>query len=136
MHEGNFLFFTGAVQPGRWNADDLRLTVQNVEFLADIKEQKIEKISIELPLENLDASFCSDLCEIIEQNSGSTNLSIGIIDIESATTISLDAKGCKVNVNKDFMNFVTRKPGATIYINDKKVEESNVKKLTEEPEES
>ena len=132
MHEGNFLFFTGAVQPGRWNAEDLRLSIQNVEFLADIKDKKIEKVSLECPIENLEESFCSDLCEIIEHHPGNTCLSFQILDTESGSTINLDAHGPKVNVNKEFMSLVMNHPMMSVYINEKKISEATTENMNEE----
>lgn len=106
MSEGNFLFITAKVEARRWDENSFNLRVENVEFLASVKDTKIEKITITANLEEMDDTLVYDLVTLFENNTGATPLQFKIIDRESNHTLFLESRRYKIDVNKEVASFL------------------------------
>lgn len=106
MSEGNFLFITAKVEARRWDENSFNLRVENVEFLASVKDTKIEKITITANLEEMDDTLVYDLVTLFENNTGTTPLQFKIIDRESNHTLFLESRRYKIDVNKEVASFL------------------------------
>jgi len=106
MSEGNFLFITAKVEARRWDENSFSLRVENVEFLASVKNTKIEKITITANLDEMSDTLVYDLVTLFENNTGNTPLQFKIIDRESNCTLMLESRRYKIDVNKDVAFFL------------------------------
>lgn len=106
MSEGNFLFITAKVEARRWDENSFSLRVENVEFLASVKNTKIEKITITANLDDMTDTLVYDLVTLFENNPGTTQLQFKIIDRESNCTLMLESRRYKIDVNKDVAFFL------------------------------
>ena len=114
---GNALYITGRAQPKRWDPSQIELKIEKVEFLADIKETAIEKITISAGIDNLDETFCEDFISYCLENKGKTTVYFNLNDNKSKSHIYLKATGCQVDVCKEMLDFLDSQNGITYKIN-------------------
>ncbi len=114
---GNALYITGRAQPKRWDPTQIELKIEKIEFLADIKETAIEKITISTGIDRLDETFCEDFISYCLGNKGNTTVYFNLNDNKSKSHIFLKATGCKVDVCKEMLDYLDSQNGFTYKIN-------------------
>ncbi len=94
----------------------MNLDLKTLQFLSDVKDTVIEKITIEMPLESLSDEIVSDLTEIVHENPGNTDL---LFNIRTANNMNvrLHSKKSKISVRKDLINYIESHPEMTFQIN-------------------
>jgi DNA polymerase-3 subunit alpha len=103
---GNPLFISARVEPHRFRPNEYDLKIGKIEFLSEIKEKKIEKITINVALEQLSEDVVEELIAQIESSPGNTALYLNIRDIENNCTIPLISRAHALNVTKQFVDFI------------------------------
>ena len=114
---GNALYITGRVQPKRWAPSQIELKIEKVEFLADIKETAIDKLTIKADVGNLDEMFCQDFISRCLEHKGKTTVYFKLNDTKSKSHISLKATRCKIDVCKEILDCLDSQNGITYKIN-------------------
>lgn len=117
LKPGYFLFIYARVQPKQWKADELEVKINRIELLPDVKEKKIEKITITIPLTALNNELVTELAMLIKEHPGKAELCFRICDIETQTQSILVAKGMHINVQKELINYLKSKPALEFSIN-------------------
>ena len=102
---GNSVFISARVEP-RFRLDDYDIKIGKIEFLSDIKEQKIEKFTIEIDLDLLTEESLEELVALVESSPGNTDLFISINDTENKTNIPLVSRSHTINVTKKVLDFI------------------------------
>lgn len=103
---GNSLFITGKVEAKRWKEGSYTLNIGRIEFLSDIKDQKIKSITISINLDTLTTSVVRELTEIIKQSEGPTEVYFKIIDNETSSHVILQSKKHQLSVNPELTAFI------------------------------
>jgi len=106
MAQGNFIFITAHVEARRWDENSFSLRVDNVEFLADVKETKIEKLTIKAHLDELTDTLVAELLTLLQGNTGKTPLHFVIADRKENRTLALRSRSCHVDVNRALVDFL------------------------------
>lgn len=117
MDEGNTLFITAKCQPKQWRQDELEIKIGKIEFLADVKDTKIESITISMALEALDEDTLQAISILVKQNPGNSSLYFHILDAEGQMTLTLQSRNQKVSVKKDLISYIESKPSLSYKIN-------------------
>jgi DNA polymerase III, alpha subunit len=117
MDVGNAIFITAKCQPRQWDPSRLEFRIGKIEFLADIKEQIIESITITLALETLDNDTVLSLSTLIKENPGNAEVYFQIADAEHQTSLSLQSHNAKVSVKKDLISYIENNPSLSYKIN-------------------
>ncbi|MDE5999524.1 MAG: DNA polymerase III subunit alpha [Bacteroidaceae bacterium] len=114
--EGASLFIRLKVEPHRFKPGVFNLTISSVELLAEIKDQLIQKITFEVPLDKMTVAMVEDLAEIVKENPGNADL---IFNIHAAdnTQLALLSRKTKVRVGKPIVQFIREHPDIRIHIN-------------------
>jgi DNA polymerase-3 subunit alpha len=104
--EGASLYIVAKPQP-RWrdsNVYDLR--VQNIDYLQNVKERAIERITISMVCEQFDEQLANELCEVVRENPGKTQLYIQLRDTAGQYRVLLHSKTHDVEVRIPLIDFM------------------------------
>ena len=114
--EGATLFVTLKFEPNRFRPGVYNMGISNVELLVDVKEKAIQKITFDVPLDQLTPTMVEDLAEIVQENPGNAEL---IFNIHSAdhNKLSLMARKVKVKVEKKLIQYIREHNEISIRIN-------------------
>ena len=114
---GNALYITANVQSPPWNPNLLELKISRVDYLADIKENGIFKLTLSMKMADLDDNTCADLLNCFQKHEGKTALFFNIFDEEHQARVNLKASRMKVDVCKDLLNVLEKRPDIHYQIN-------------------
>lgn len=117
MDEGNTLFVTGRCQGRQWKPEQKELRIGKIEFLADVAETLIEKITITVELSSLNDDLILSLTDIINECPGNSDLFFEILDPLGQMNVTLQSKSRKVAVKKNLISFIQSKQGLSYKIN-------------------
>ncbi len=106
LNPGNALFITAKVEPRRWDPSKFDVNIGRVEFLEDVKDRLVERITISTRLDMLDEPTVESLSEIINESPGSTILTFNVKDIENEMRSNTESKH-RIRVTKKLLNFIS-----------------------------
>ncbi len=114
---GMFLFMRGKCQPKQWKPDEFEVKINSVELLSDVKEKVIEKITVKVPLSEIDEEMVAELLSFTKDNPGQTELCFQVLDEEGQMHVNLTSRAMKISVQKDFIAYLKEKSQLTYQIN-------------------
>ena len=114
--EGASLFIRLKFEPHRFKPGVFNLVISSVELLAEIKDQLIQKITFEVPLDKLTVAMVEDLAEIVKENPGNADLVFNIHAADN-TQLSLLSRQTKLHVGLPIVQFIREHPDINIHIN-------------------
>jgi DNA polymerase-3 subunit alpha len=115
--EGASLHITAKVQPRFQYSNILSLKVQNVEYLQNVKEKAVERITISLVTDMLDEQIVADLSEIISSHPGKTQLFFQLRDSLGKHHVLLHSKTCGVDVRHTLIDYIEKQEALDYHIN-------------------
>ena len=111
------VYITAKCQPRyRNNPELLELKVQKIEQLYDVKENRLERLTISMDATALDEAFVKELSTVIEQHTGNTQLYIQLRTPDS-TVLMLKSKKGGVNVDRKLIDFISSNEKMEFHIN-------------------
>lgn len=105
--KGLYLYVKGRVQGRKYNANIQELKVLSIEQLSEVKDKLIDKITILLPLHDMNNKMVADLADLTTRNPGNSLLYFEILDGEKNMKIDMFARSNKIEVNKEILNYLT-----------------------------
>ena len=117
FYEGYFLFIRAKCQGKQWRPEEMEVKVLSIELLPDVKEKLIEKITITVPLPNLNKELITQLATLIRVAPGSAELYFRVTDPEDNITVDLLARPVKLSIQKDLITFLEACPDLEYRIN-------------------
>ena len=117
MEVGNTLMIYARCQPRQWNPNQLELKIGKIDFLADIKDSVIEKITIAMNVDALDDDTLLSLQCVIRDCPGNSDLYFLIADSDGQTHLNMHSRSTKVSVKKKLISFIESKPALSYKIN-------------------
>ena len=117
--QGNALFITAKVEPQRFNPNAFDIRIGKIEFLSDVKNNRINKITIHLPLANAHEDEVHELITIIQEyeERGNTELQIHITDHETKANLRLLSSKYKISLSKKLISYLDKSTTMTYSIN-------------------
>lgn len=103
---GMYLLITARVEPRRWKENELDLRIGSVRLLQDEKDRLIEKISITVPIHDLDEPTINELSVLIKNNPGQSLLYFRVVDGEHNVSLNLFSQNIRLNVTHDLVSFL------------------------------
>ena len=91
--------------------------VVSVEFLAKVKDTRINQLTISVKSKTLDESTVSDLLSLIDEKPGKTELYFNVDDEETGTKLLLRATTKRVEVGKQLVEYVDGRQDMTLVLN-------------------
>ena len=114
--EGTSLFIRLKFEPSRFRPGTFNMNVKGVELMSEMKENAVQKITLDVPLDVLTTEMVADLAEIVKENPGKTDLVFNIHTSDS-NKVSLMARKVKLNVTRQLLLFLREHDGIGISVN-------------------
>ena len=132
--KGMFLFMRGRCQPRKWQKDLYEIVINTIELLPDVKDNLIQKLTVQLPLSVIDKDFIAEFSEQTEQNPGPTELCFSIFDNDRIAQVTMVSKKARISVRKELIDFLDGRPNIDYQINDSLTKAEKMKRLTKNEE--
>ncbi|MDO5074313.1 MAG: DNA polymerase III subunit alpha [Bacteroidales bacterium] len=114
---GNSVFVRAKVSPRRWGEGEPDLHLTEVCWLSDIKDQKIQSLTIQADLSAFDASLVAEIVDMVSNTQGDSALHFHIHDPESSSTVTLSSQQSRVNVTNELIRYIEAHPALSYKIN-------------------
>ncbi|MBQ7422316.1 MAG: DNA polymerase III subunit alpha [Prevotella sp.] len=99
------------------NSGNYELRIQSVEHLFDVKEKRLERITISLNTASLDDTIVSELAAVIDENPGETPLYIQLRTNSRQGNFTLRSRKKKVDVDRKLLQFIEENQQLSYKIN-------------------
>ncbi|MCD8266457.1 MAG: DNA polymerase III subunit alpha [Prevotellaceae bacterium] len=116
MEVGNMLLISAKVQCRRFSETQKELRIVKVDFLNDVKDKIVERITVSMPLGNLNEDIALSLAQIAKESPGTVQLFFHFIDNDGLSHLQLKAKQ-KVTVSRKLVRFLEDNEQLTYTIN-------------------
>jgi len=114
---GLYVYIKGRVQQRRFNETQYELKINSIQLLPDVKDHVIEKITITLPLHEMNSQMLEELSVLTKTNTGNTLLYFEIVDGERNMKIEMFARGLKINIKKELIDYLEENENIIFKIN-------------------
>lgn len=114
---GLYVFVKARVQGRRFNENQLELKIISIQLLPDVKDQVIEKITITLPIHEMNAQMIEELSTLTKNNVGNSLLYFEIVDGERNMKVELFARGLKINIRKELIDYLEENENIVFKVN-------------------
>ena len=105
LGERTFLFIHAKVQPRQWRQNELELKITSMDLLPNVKDELVKKVTILIPLTELNQLLVSELNELADAYSGSTELYFKVVDPEDQKmSVDLISRQKSVAVDRKFIS--------------------------------
>lgn len=103
---GMYLLINARVEPRRWKEDELDFRIGSIRLLQDEKDRLIEKISITVPIHDLDEPTVNELSVLIKNNPGQSLLYFRVVDSEHNIAQNFFSQNIRLNVTRNLVEFL------------------------------
>ncbi len=117
MKVGCFLFVHAKVQPKQWKKEEFELKINKIELLPDVKDEKIERITITANLDDLNDAMINELSSLINGRPGNAELCFLVKDSKDSIQVNMVSKTMKISVQKDLISYIKSNPALKYTIN-------------------
>ena len=117
LGEGTFLFIKARCQPKQWRPDELDIKITSMELLPDVKEQLVEKITILIPLAELNSNLVTELATLTKESPGNTELYFKVTDTDGKMYVDLISRPVKLSVGRELISYLKERPELAFHIN-------------------
>ena len=100
-----FLYMKGKCQPKQWRQDEYEVKINTIELLPEIKDKVIEKLTVSLPLSEINDEFIEEFSTLVLANPGNVELNVFVRD-EEGQTVSLTSRGLKIALQKNILTYL------------------------------
>ncbi|WP_316837983.1 DNA polymerase III subunit alpha [Pedobacter nutrimenti] len=112
LTDGYFLQIRGRVGERFRKEGDWEFKITSIALLSDLRDKLAKSLTIQIPIEGINAAFLSSIHEIIEDNKASTDqqnckLNFAVYDREQNIQLDLPSKSLKINPNNHFLEQLT-----------------------------
>ncbi|MBD8388538.1 DNA polymerase III subunit alpha [Dysgonomonas sp. BGC7] len=115
--QGLYLFIKGRVQGRKFDPTQLELRINSIQLLPDVKDHLIEKITITLPLHDMNNQMIEELSTLTKNNPGNSLLYFQIVDGERNMKVDLFSRSMKINVKKELIDYLTENDNLLFKVN-------------------
>ena len=114
---GSAVYVTAKMQPRFQYSNQLELKVQNVEYLQQIKEKAISRMTITMDTDLLDEQIVTELGELINDNPGTTELYFQLVNNTKKHHVLLRSTSKFIDIKNSLVNFIEQTPALDYKIN-------------------
>ena len=97
---GLSIYLTARIQPKRFKQEELEVKVTSINLLSEVKEKLVSKITLQLPISELDDRMVSELSALMKNNSGHSLLYFHIIGESPGMNVQLFSRPSRIRVDK------------------------------------
>ena len=103
---GLSVYIEAKVQPKRYRQEELEVKITSISLLSEIKDKLVSKITLQIPLSELDDTTVAELSALVKNNSGNSLLYFQIIGEETHMNIQLFSRPARIQVNKHLIDYL------------------------------
>ncbi|MDR2680434.1 MAG: DNA polymerase III subunit alpha [Tannerella sp.] len=104
---GMYLYIRATVEPRSAYVNTLDLKVKAISLLQDEKDKLIHRLSISLPIDELNDTMIEDLTSLIQYDKGNSSLFFNVIDESRHVSLTLFSKNKSVEVTQKLVDALT-----------------------------
>jgi DNA polymerase-3 subunit alpha len=93
---------------------ELELKIQKIELFRDIKDKLVDKITLTIPLQQIDDEFADELSMLLLSKKGNVNLYVSVVDENSPNKIKLFSRQHRVKIDTDVYRYIKKAKEAAI----------------------
>ncbi|MFA5573579.1 MAG: DNA polymerase III subunit alpha [Brumimicrobium sp.] len=97
--DGVFLYFTGKIQPKRFNPNEFEFKILKMDYLSKLRESKAKAIELSVPLVDINSEFIDVLEDVFKENQGNIPIKFRIYDLTNKLDIEMPSRRIKVDLN-------------------------------------
>lgn len=101
---GLSIYVTARIQSKRFRQEELEIKVSSINLLSEVKDKLVTKITLQLPITELDDTLVSELSALMKNNSGHSLLYFNIIGEASNMNVQLFSRPSRIQVNKHLID--------------------------------
>lgn len=114
---GLYILIKGRVQGRKYDANQMELKINSIQLLPDVKDRLIEKITITLPLHDMNNQIVEELSMLTKNNPGNSLLYFEVVDGEKNMKVDLFARSMKIDVKKELVDYLLESENIVFKIN-------------------
>jgi len=103
---GLSVYIQARIQPKRFRQEELEVKITSIGLLSEMREKLVSKITLQIPLTELDDTTVTELSALVKNNSGNSLLYFQIIGEESHMHIELFSRPARIQVNRHFIDYL------------------------------
>ncbi len=109
LTESCSVFITAKCEKRYATSQNYYLNIENVEYLQTVKADRINRFTINVNGNDIDATMVNDILTTLGNKSGKTELFFNIKDDENNTSILLKSSTQQVEISKELVNYVEQR---------------------------
>ncbi len=113
---GMFLFMKGKCQPKQWKPDEYEVKINSIELLPEVKDKLIEKLTVSIPLSEINDEFVEEFSTLIQENPGNVVLDFKVWD-EEGQVVGMTSKKWKITLQKEIVAYLKSQSSLSYKIN-------------------
>ncbi|GHT43605.1 hypothetical protein FACS189438_1150 [Bacteroidia bacterium] len=104
--EGRYLLIRARAESHRWKEGEIELRISSISLLQDVKNKLVEKLSISIPIYELDEPLVNELSALIRKYPGQSLLYFKVTDGEENVSLNLFSQDTRLNVSLELIDFL------------------------------
>jgi DNA polymerase-3 subunit alpha len=117
MMVGSTLYISGRVQPGRYDPTKVQINIGEIQYLDDIKDNLIQKLTIRLKTDALSEELVLLLSEELKKETGNVAVEF-VFHNSDGSSLSMKPADLKIKVTRTLMDFLQSQESMEYTIND------------------
>ncbi len=103
---GLAIYLKANIAPKKYKQEELEIKVGSIHLLSEIKHKLVKKITLQIPISELDKRMISELSALIKNNSGDSLLYFQIVGEAVEMNVELFSRGAKIGVDRNVINYL------------------------------
>jgi len=93
---------------------ELELKIQKIELFRDVKDKLVDKITLTIPLQQIDDEFADELSSLLLAKKGNVNVYVHVIDENSPNKVKLFSRQHRIKIDTDVYRYIKKAKEASI----------------------
>ena len=103
---GLSVYATAKIQPKRYRPEELEIKLNSMNLLSEMRDKLVSKITLQIPLTDIDDTVVAELSALLKNNSGNSLLYFQITGEEANMNVQLFARPSRIQVNKHLIDYL------------------------------
>ena len=113
--EGTSLYITAKLQPRRFDPKTVDLVIIDIQLMSEAKDKLIQRITIDVPVDQLNVPMVENLAEIVRSNPGDTELFFNI-KASDDLSVNLRSASLHLSVNRHLLDYLESNEGLSYHL--------------------
>ena len=106
LSEGNTIYITAKCTQRFRDSNSYSFNITDIKYLQTVKEQQLERITISMPVEDINEQVAEDLSTLVSNNPGNAELCFRFFDATGHQPILVRSKNHRVDINKELIQYI------------------------------